>query len=237
MIDVRPFNTLGHAEFGWLDAHHHFSFGQYMDQSRMGWGALRVWNDDTISPFTGFDPHGHRDMEIVTYVRKGAITHRDSQGNVGRTEAGDVQVMSAGTGIYHSEFNMESEDISLYQIWIFPREKGVKPQWSARTFPREPVNDRLTLLVSGRKADQGTEDGKAALPIHQDAAIYGGRLEEGKVLTHALSDQAYILISEGEVELDGQTLKKGDGAEVTKADHITITAKTNAEILVIEVPD
>ncbi len=237
MLKIYPYEELGNHKFGWLDARYHFSFGQYYNPTRHNFGALRVINDDVVKAGAGFDTHPHKDMEIITYVRKGAITHRDSQGNVGRTEAGDVQVMSAGTGIYHSEFNMESEDISLYQIWIFPREKGVKPQWSARTFPREPVNDRLTLLVSGRKADQGTEDGKAALPIHQDAAIYGGRLEEGKVLTHALSDQAYILISEGEVELDGQTLKKGDGAEVTKADHITITAKTNAEILVIEVPD
>ena len=124
MIELRPFTTLGAANHGWLDAHHHFSFAEYHEPARMGWGALRVWNDDTIAPGTGFPTHPHRDMEIVTYVRTGAITHRDSLGNEGRTEAGDVQVMSAGTGIRHSEYNLEDVDTTLFQIWIMPDRDG-----------------------------------------------------------------------------------------------------------------
>ena len=118
MIELRPYRELGGAQHGWLDTRHHFSFAEYYDPKRMGWGALRVWNDDTIAPRTGFPPHPHRDMEIITYVRKGAITHKDNLGNQGRTEAGDVQVMSAGTGIAHSELNEEDEATQIFQIWI-----------------------------------------------------------------------------------------------------------------------
>ena len=124
MIELRPFNTLGAANHGWLDAHHHFSFAGYHDPARVNWGALRVWNDDKIAPKSGFPTHPHSDMEIITYVRTGAITHRDSMGNEGRTEAGDVQVMSAGSGVQHSEFNLEDEDTTLFQIWIIPDKRG-----------------------------------------------------------------------------------------------------------------
>src|SRR4028119_140703 len=136
MIEHRPFRSLGGANHGWLDAKHHFSFASYHDPKRMNWGNLRVWNDDTIAPRSGFPAHPHRDMEIITYVRRGAITHKDNQGNHGRTEAGDVQVMSAGSGIAHSEYNMEDEVTQIFQIWIQPTEHGGEPTWGARPFPK-----------------------------------------------------------------------------------------------------
>ena len=145
----------------WLDARHHFSFSNYQNPKRQQFGVLRVINDDVIKAGTGFDTHPHQNMEIITYVREGAITHRDSNGNVGRTEAGDVQVMSAGTGVSHSEFNRESEDTNIFQIWIDPNQLDVKPRWDSYTFPKQPTADALMLLVSG--------DGDAPLSIHQDA--------------------------------------------------------------------
>lgn len=136
MIERRPFAELGGANHGWLDAKHHFSFAGYHDAARMGWGALRVWNDDTIAPGTGFPPHAHADMEIITYVREGAITHQDNLGNKGRTEAGDVQVMSAGSGVRHSEYNHESVTTKIFQIWIIPDRRGQPPSWGAKPFPK-----------------------------------------------------------------------------------------------------
>ncbi|NMW24467.1 pirin family protein, partial [Rhodanobacter denitrificans] len=136
MIERRPFDSLGGADHGWLNAKHHFSFAGYNDPGRMGWGALRVWNDDTIAPQTGFPPHPHADMEIITYVREGAISHKDSLGNEGRTEAGDVQVMSAGSGITHAEYNLENETTRIFQIWIIPDGHGEPPAWGARPFPK-----------------------------------------------------------------------------------------------------
>ena len=137
MIDHRPFGTLGAANHGWLDARHHFSFAGYHDPERTQWGSLRVWNDDTIAPKSGFPPHPHRDMEIITYVRKGAITHEDNLGNRGRTEAGDVQVMSAGTGIRHAEYNREDSETQIFQIWILPSATGLEPTWGTRPFPKD----------------------------------------------------------------------------------------------------
>ena len=231
MITVYPFEKLGEANHGWLHARHHFSFADYREPKRMGFGALRVINDDIIKAGSGFGTHPHRDMEIITYVRKGAISHKDSQGNEGRTGAGDVQVMSAGTGVAHSEFNRETEDTNLYQIWIMPRENGLPPRWEAREFPKEPVTDALIPLASGR--DEDIEDG--ALMIYQDAAIYGGRLKAGTSLSHPVKYQAYILVSEGEMGINGHRLKKGDGAEVTDSG-LNLTALTDAEVLVIDVP-
>ena len=135
MIDRRPFARLGGADHGWLKARHHFSFANYYDPAKMGWGPIRVWNDDEIAPGSGFPPHPHADMEIVTYVRQGAITHKDSLGNEGRTEAGDVQVMSAGSGIRHAEFNLEPTVTKLFQIWIIPTRDGGEPSWGAKPFP------------------------------------------------------------------------------------------------------
>ena len=228
MITHYPYANLGHANHGWLDARHHFSFASYQDPQRQQFGVLRVINDDVIKAGAGFDTHPHRDMEIITYVREGAITHRDSHGNVGRTEAGDVQVMSAGTGVFHSEFNLESEDTNIFQIWIEPNQLGVKPRWDSYTFPKEPTADALMLLVSG--------DGKAPLSIHQDAYIYAGYLIEGTVLTHPIKHQAYVLVSAGSLELEGHLLNKGDGLEVTEKSSINMKALKDTRVLVIDVP-
>ena len=228
MIIHHPYDSLGGANHGWLDAKHHFSFAGYRDPDRMSHGELLVINDDRIAPNNGFEPHLHRDMEIITYVRKGAITHEDDKGNKGRTTAGNVQVMSAGSGIRHSEFNHEEETTNLFQIWILPKTKGITPRWDAAEFPKGPVSDRLTLLVSGA--------GDAPLSINQDATVHAGALNAGTNLTHAIKGKAYVLISEGEASIDGINGKKGDGFAVSGQDSITIEAGGNAEILVIGVP-
>jgi redox-sensitive bicupin YhaK (pirin superfamily) len=233
MITIYPYEKLGAADHGWLNAHHHFSFAGYRDRTRMGFGALRVINDDIVSAGHGFPAHPHDNMEIITYVREGAITHKDSMGNQGRTEAGDVQVMSAGSGVVHAEHNLESGDTRLYQIWIEPRLENIEPRWEQREFPKTPVtNGALPLLVSGRAEDKN----KGALLINQDTAIYGGRLKSGSLVTQPIKHQAYVLASEGEITLDGVRMKKGDGAEVTDLKAVTIAAKSDAEILVIDVP-
>ena len=149
MIEVRAFKGLGGADHGWLKAKHHFSFGGYYDPERMGWGSIRVWNDDEIAPHTGFPPHPHANMEIITYVRDGAITHEDSLGNKGRTEAGDVQVMSAGSGIRHAEFNREPETTRMFQIWIEPEREGGTPSWGAKPFPKGDRSGSFVVLASG----------------------------------------------------------------------------------------
>lgn len=228
MITYYPFESLGGANHGWLDAKHHFSFANYFDPKKLSHGELLVINDDRIAPHTGFDTHPHRDMEIITYVRKGAITHKDSQGNKGRTTAGNVQVMSAGTGIHHSEYNLEDEETNIYQIWITPKSKGIKPEWDMAEFPKEPTDKSLSLLVSG--------DGKAPLKIHQDARIYAGRLTKGAHITHNLRGKAYILTAEGKAKIGKYETKKGDGVALSQERSVTITAQTDAELLVIEVP-
>jgi len=228
MIKIYTYEELGNANHGWLDAKHHFSFASYYDANRVGFGTLKVINDDIIKAGGGFDTHPHKDMEIITYVRSGAITHKDSNGNEGKTIAGDVQVMSAGTGIFHSEYNLESDDTNLYQIWIEPNQKGVKPDWASHEFPKEPNNDNLTLLVSG--------DGKAPLKINQDAYIYAGTLNQGANITHPIKHQAYLLVSKGTIEIDGNKVKKGDGVEITELDSIAIKAIENSEVLVIDTP-
>lgn len=233
MITVYPYASLGHADHGWLDARHHFSFAGYHNPERIGFGTLLVINDDTIAAGRGFGTHPHDNMEIITYVREGAITHKDSLGNEGRTEAGDVQVMSAGTGVAHSERNAESTATRLYQIWIEPNQRNVKPRWETQQFPKAPVTEHLHLLVSGRKED--TDSG--ALFIHQEAAIYGGVLKQGATLTHPITHQAYILASRGSIRLNDTIMQQGDGAEVTDLRSISIHADTDAEVLVIDVPE
>ena len=228
MINVHPYEDLGRANHGWLDARHHFSFAEYHNPKRMQFGVLRVINDDIIKAGTGFGTHPHRDMEIITYVREGAITHRDSNGNHGRTEAGSVQVMSAGTGIFHSEHNEESVDTNLFQIWILPNEKNVTPKWDSHEFPKHVSSSQLTLLVSG--------DDDAPLKIHQDVKIYAGKLPSGASFTHPIHHQAYVLNSHGIIDIDGQQLNKGDGAEITAQTSINLSTDTEAEILVIDVP-
>lgn len=232
MITLYPYSSLGHANHGWLDARHHFSFGMYHNPARRGFGTLLVINDDRIAAGRGFETHPHRDMEIITYVREGAITHRDNMGNEGRTEAGDVQVMSAGTGIQHSEHNHESIATRLFQIWIQPSERGVKPRWDAAKFPKHPAIDTLPVLVSGREADIAS----GALMIHQDAAIYGGNMLAGTTVTVPIKHQAYVLISNGTITVNGTAMNQGDGAEIVGEPTLIITATTDAELLVIDAP-
>ncbi|WP_420564516.1 pirin family protein [Thalassobaculum sp.] len=234
MIDVRPFDSLGKFRIDWLNASHHFSFGHYMDPRRMGFGALRVWNDDTIEPGTGFDPHPHRDMEIITYVRKGAITHMDRLGNQGRTEAGDVQVMSAGTGIVHAEYNQEPDQTQIFQIWIEPSGRGFEPRWDARQFPKGDRSGELVVLASGRPQD--AENG--ALSINQDAAVLGATIKAGESVTHTLAKgrKAYLVAAVGAIEVNGVAAKARDGVAIADVDSVEITATEDAEIVLVDVP-
>jgi len=234
MIDVTSLDDLGHFQNDWLDAHHHFSFGEYMNPARMGFGPLRVWNDDTIVAKGGFPPHGHRDMEIITYVRQGAITHKDNLGNRGRTEAGDVQIMSAGTGIQHSEFNEEDEATQIFQIWITPNREGHAPRWETKTFPRGEQAGDLVLLASGRAQDEGL----GAPMIHQDAALFGASLTEGQSVTHRFlgNRRGYLVPSRGTVTINGTEVGERAGAAVAGETEITITAIGDAEIVLADLP-
>jgi len=227
MIALIKYDQLGKADYGWLQARYHFSFANFYDPKRMGFGKIRVINDDLIQPGSGFDMHPHKDMEIITYVKQGAITHKDNQGNDGRTEAGNIQVMSAGRGITHSEYNLEDEQTSLYQIWIEPKVKSIKPTWSTKEFPIDPVIDKLQLLVSG--------DGNAPLSINQEAYIYGGVIAAGHKITHAIKFQAYILVVDGTITIDGETASKGDAVEVTNQTEMSLLAEIKSEVLVIDV--
>ena len=230
MIDRRPFEKLGGADHGWLKAKHHFSFASYYDPSNMNWGALRVWNDDEIAPNTGFPPHPHSDMEIITYVRDGAITHQDSLGNKGRTEAGDVQVMSAGTGIRHSEYNLEPETTRIFQIWIEPKTFGSAPSWGAKPFPKGDRSGKFVTLASGFSDDAD------ALPIRTDARVLGATLKAGESTTYALGKDrsGYLVPAVGVVEVNGVKLNARDGAGIKDEDAITITALEDAELVLVD---
>ena len=232
MIDVRPYAQLGRFDNDWLAARYHFSFAGYRDPARNGVGPLLVWNDDTIQPDTGFDPHGHRDMEIITYVRRGAVSHKDHLGNEGRTEAGDVQVMSAGTGIQHAEYNREPEVTQIFQIWIQPAAAGLAPAWATGRFPNAGGGARLAVLASGRAGDED------ALPIHQDAAILGATLAAGQSVTHELGAgrQAYLVAASGRFEVNGVSAAARDGIAVTGEERVTIAALEETEILLADLP-
>ena len=233
MIRVFPRETLGGFKNDWLHSKFHFSFADYYDEERMGFGPLRVINDDLIKAGSGFDLHPHRDMEIITYVRSGAVHHRDTLGHKGKTGAGDVQVMTAGTGIAHAEHADPSDDTTLFQIWIRPNRRGLQPRWAQAEFPKAPVTGNLKLLVSGREAE-ATE---GVLTINQDAAIYGGSLTKDTVLIHNVRGKtgAYVVISAGEVEINSAVMRAGDGAEITEEPVLNIRGLTDAELLVIEV--
>ncbi|MEA2729399.1 MAG: quercetin 2,3-dioxygenase [Acetobacteraceae bacterium] len=235
MIQLRPFDSLGAFRNEWLNAHHHFSFGGYHDPQRMGLGRLRVWNDDEVAPGTGFDPHPHRDMEIVTYIREGAITHRDNLGNEGRTEAGDVQVMHAGTGITHAEYNKENVPTRLFQIWIMPDKRGVAPGWGTKTFPKATLDtdSGLSVLASGRPADAGSD----ALPLNADAAVLAGTLAAGQTaeLTLAPGRAAYLVAVNGAVTVNGLVAQARDGVAISDERSVTITATRATELVVVEV--
>lgn len=233
MLTHYPYQQLGQADHGWLKAKHHFSFGQYYNPERMAFGSLRVINDDQIQAHNGFAPHAHNNMEIITIVRTGAVSHEDNAGNKGVTKAGEVQVMSAGSGIIHSEFNHTDEALTLYQIWIDTNKRDVKPRWDSQLFPTELSHKQLPLLVSGYDEDKGE-----ALFIHQQAKIFGGKLQQGGEVIQPIMHQAYVLASQGSIELslNQQTLvlEKGDGAEITNSKKVKIKALTNSEVVIID---
>ena len=232
MIDVRPFEALGQFDNDWLSARYHFSFAGYHDPSRDGIGPLLVWNDDTIQPGRGFDRHGHRDMEIITYVRSGAITHEDQLGNRGRTEAGDVQVMSAGKGILHAEYNLETAPTQIFQIWIRPADNGLPPRWEQRRFPRAERDGQLVPLASGRVTDE------AALRIHQDAAVFGATLLAGQSVVHRLAPgrHAYLVPAVGRLTVNGRQVDTRDGVAITDEEAVRITALEESEVLLADLP-
>jgi quercetin 2,3-dioxygenase len=229
MIDIRRFDDLGRFSNEWLNANYHFSFSGYHDPARMGEGALRVWNDDTIQPHTGFPPHGHQSMEIITYVRTGAITHKDSLGNHGRTEAGDVQVMSAGSGVQHAEWNEEDEATTLFQIWIQPRSAGGSPGWGARKFPKGERSGNWAVLAS----DDGAND---SLVINQDAKVLGATLKAGETLTYDMraGRHGYLVLAAGSARLNGEVLQARDGVAITGAESLELQGIDNAEIVFVD---
>jgi redox-sensitive bicupin YhaK (pirin superfamily) len=232
MIERRPFNELAGADHGWLKARHHFSFAEHVDPARTGWGALRIWNDDEIAPNSGFPPHPHANMEIITYVREGAVTHRDSLGNEGRTEAGDVQVMSAGAGIRHAEYNLEQEPTRLFQIWITPSAEGGPPAWGSQPFPKADRSGRFVTLASGLGDDTD------ALPIRAHARVLGATLKAGETVEYALAERrhAYLVPASGAVEINGVRIGARDGAAIKDAALVSITALEDSEIVMVDAP-
>lgn len=231
MIERRPFDSLGGANHGWLDAKHHFSFASYHDEERVHWGAIRVWNDDTIQPGTGFPPHPHADMEIITYVREGAITHQDNLGNKGRTVAGDVQVMSAGTGIRHSEYNLEPGITRIFQIWIFTDRRGEPPSWGTKPFPKGDRSGQFAALASGIAGDED------ALPIRTDARVLGAALKAGETAEYHFADTeryGYLVPATGKVEVNGVALDARDGVAITGEETIRVTALEDAELVLVD---
>jgi redox-sensitive bicupin YhaK (pirin superfamily) len=230
MIDIRPFSTLGHADHGWLNARHHFSFADYHAPARMGWGAIRVWNDDEIAARSGFPPHPHRDMEIVTYVREGAITHQDSMGNKGRTAAGDVQVMSAGTGVRHAEYNLGDEKTTLFQIWVQTDKPGAEPGWGAHKFPKGDRAGQFVTLASGFEEDE------EALKINAAARVLGATLKAGEQAELSLDParHVYLVAVGGAIEVNGRRAEPRDGIAVTGEERLTIKADDDAEIVLVD---
>ena len=230
MIELRPFNKLGSADHGWLKAKHHFSFGSHYDPDNMGHGALRVWNDDEIAPNTGFPAHPHANIEIITYVREGAITHQDSLGNKGRTEAGDVQVMSAGSGIRHSEYNLEPSKTKIFQIWIEPATKGGQPTWGAKPFPKSDRTGRFAVLASGLPGDADV------LPIRASARVLGATVKAGEEIVYDLTPDrhAYLVPAIGDVEVNGARIGERDGAAITGESRLVVRALSDAEIVLVD---
>jgi redox-sensitive bicupin YhaK (pirin superfamily) len=230
MITIRRANERGHANHGWLDAHHSFSFADYYDPRWMGFRSLRVINDDTIAGGGGFGMHPHRDMEIITFILSGALQHRDNMGHQAVLKPGDVQRISAGVGIEHSEFNYSPvEPVHLLQIWINPERKGVKPDYAERSFGNGHAKPGLTLVAS-----RGGRDGSVS--IHQDADVWLVRLGAGTETTRALKPgrHAWVQVAEGELTLNGQTLSAGDGAALSEEAALTLSAKAPAQALLFD---
>lgn len=231
MITIRPAQQRGSANFGWLDSRHTFSFGQYFDPNYMGFANLRVINEDKVAPGQGFATHGHRDMEIISYVLEGALEHKDSIGTGSVIRPGDVQRMSAGTGIMHSEYNAsKTEPVHFLQIWILPEEKGIAPGYEQKTFTDAEKQGQLRLV--------GSRDGRnGSITIHQDVDLYAASLTEGDALSHTIANgrAAWLQIARGTVQLNGQTLTAGDGAAITNESLITLQGLANgAEVLLFD---
>lgn len=231
MIELRPYSELGGAQHGWLDTRHHFSFAEYYDPNRMHWGNLRVWNDDIIAARSGFPPHPHRDMEIITYVRKGAITHQDNLGNRGRTEAGDVQVMSAGTGIAHSEMNEEDQATEIFQIWIMPNEQGLPPTWGSKPFPKGERSGAFVTLASGLPGDTD------ALPIRANARMVAATLKVGQTAEYPIDAgrKVYLVPASGQIDINGVIASAGDGVAIKDERLLLVSAQEDSEIVLVDV--
>ena len=230
MIQIRKANERGKVNMGWLDSKHTFSFGHYFDPDHMGFGNLRVINEDRVQPGKGFGTHGHQDMEIISYVIDGALEHCDSMQNGSVIRPGDVQRMTAGTGVQHSEFNHSVDDqVHFLQIWILPERAGLEPGYEEKRFEREEKLDQLRLV--------GSRDGRnQSVTIHQDVDLYAGVLTEGTELTHVFTGnrKGWVQVVRGEVTLDGKTLSAGDGAAIAELAQVTITAASEAEILLFD---
>lgn len=230
MVQIRRSEDRGHANFGWLDSHHTFSFGSYYDPRHMGFRALRVINEDRVIPGAGFGAHPHRDMEIVTYVLEGAIAHKDSTGGESVLRRGEVQRMTAGTGVVHSEFNHSPEaPLHFLQIWIEPGERGLAPGYQQKAFDEAEKRNRLRLLVS-----PNGEEG--ALKIHQDARLFGSLLDEGHVLTQILDpDRHYwVHVATGEIEVRGERLRGGDAIALSGESELTLRGVSDADVLLFD---
>jgi quercetin 2,3-dioxygenase len=233
MIDLRHAEERGVANFGWLDSRHTFSFGDYYDAKQMGFGPLRVINEDRVSPGQGFGTHGHKDMEIISYVLEGALEHKDSIGTGSVIRPGDVQVMSAGTGIRHSEFNhSKTEPVHFLQIWVVPDRVGIAPRYEQKTFPDVDKRRKLRLV--------GSSDGRdGSVVVHQDVRLFAALLNSGEQVTHPLQSgrKGWLQIVRGAVTMNGHDLAAGDGAAVTGEPALTVTAKVGAtEILLFDLP-
>ena len=226
MITIRPANERGAANFGWLDSRHSFSFGNYYDPNHMGFASLRVINEDKVTPGGGFGTHGHRDMEIVTYVLTGSLEHKDSLGTGSIIQPGDVQRMSAGTGIRHSEFNASDRDpVHFLQIWIVPDREGLAPSYEQIAVAPEAKQGQLRLL--------GSRDGRdGSVTIHQDVSLYATTLAEGDAVDYALATGrvAWVQVARGAVDLNGHTLTAGDGAAVSDLDRLTLTGAASGNV-------
>jgi quercetin 2,3-dioxygenase len=230
MIEHRKYADIGGGDHGWLKAKHHFAIGPYGNPIHTALGNLYVLNDDEIAPGTGFPLHPHANVEIVTYVREGAITHRDSLGNEGRTVAGDVQVMSAGTGIRHSEENAEEIPTKVFQLWLHPREVGGAPRWGNRPFPKTDRAGSLIVLASGFEADG------EALPIRANARVMGATLQSGQRLSYEIGEGriAYIVPARGDLVVNGVQINNGDGVAVSHDARVEIEARNDAEFLMVD---
>lgn len=230
MITLRPSNERGHANHGWLDSYHTFSFANYYDPKHMGFRALRVINEDRVQPGRGFGTHGHRDMEIITYVLEGSLEHKDSIGNGAIITPGEVQRMSAGTGIMHSEFNpSQTESVHLLQIWILPNRQELEPSYEQRTFPLEQRQGKLQLIAA--------KDGRdGAVTIHQDVDLYSAVLQKGDRVSYQLQPNRYgwLQVAQGAATLNGFTLNAGDGVAVSQAELLNINTDGGAEILLFD---